>query len=107
MVDGFWIVQVQGPLGNTGGVVVFINGKLFGGDSGFSYIGTYEGDKMLKARIAVQHFDPAVQSILGVPGDYEMHVSANVQGDVMSGTAMLANQPQRSVGIRLTKKANL
>jgi len=34
MVEGFWIVQFQGPQGNGGGVAVFVNGKVFGGDSG-------------------------------------------------------------------------
>jgi hypothetical protein len=36
-----------------------------------------------------------------------MHFSGNVRGDTITGTAMLANQPQHSLGVRLTKKANL
>lgn len=108
MVDGFWIVRVQGPQGDSGGVALFTNGKMFGGDSGFTYIGTYQGDdRLLKAHLKVQNFDPAVPSLLPLGGSYEMDVSVNVQGDSMTGTAMVSNQPQYSVGVRLTKKANL
>ncbi len=108
MLEGFWILQVQRPELTSGGVVIFIKGKIFGGDSGFAWVGTYEvSERVLKARIAVHHFDPSIESVLGVSGDYEMDVSANLQGDVITGTAMLANQPQKSLGIRLTKRANL
>ncbi len=108
MVEGFWILQIQTPPVTSGGVVVFIKGKVFGGDSGFTWIGTYETyERLLKARVAVHNFDAAIQSVLGIAGDYEMHFSGNVQDEVIVGTAILANQPQKSLGIRLTKRANL
>jgi T3SS negative regulator,GrlR len=107
-VDGFWILQFKGAEVYGSGVAVLANGKLFGGESGFYYIGTYEAEgKMLKARVVIRNFDPAVQSGFGIVGDYEMDVSVVVQDDNMTGTAMIANQPQHSLGIRLTKKANL
>jgi hypothetical protein len=88
--------------------VVFSSGKLFGGETGFYYIGTYESDgQMVKARALIRNFDPAIPSGFGIPGDYEMDISAVLQDDKMTGTAMIANQPQHSLGIRLTKKANL
>ena len=108
MLDGFWILQVQIPEFTSGGVAVFIKGKVFGGDNGFSWIGTYDGDDhLVKARVKVHNFDPAIQSVFGITGDYELHFSGNVQGDVITGTAMLPSQPQKTLGIRLTKRANL
>lgn len=108
MVDGFWILQIKTPQYTSGGVCVFINGKIFGGDNGFTWVGTYAGDdRLIKARLHVHNFDPAIQSVLGIPGDYEMHFSGSVQGDTITGTAMLANQPQHSLGVQLTKRANL
>ena len=87
---------------------MFTKGKIFGGDNGFTWIGTYTSDdKLIKGRVRVHNFDPAVQSVLGIPGDYEMHFSGNVQGDIINGAAMLANQPQHSLPCRLTKRANL
>lgn len=108
MPTGFWILQIETPQVTSGGVIMFINGKVYGGDNGFTWIGTYEGnDRLVKARVRVHNFDPAVQSVLGVPGDYEMHFSGTVQDDIITGTAMIASQPQHSLGVRLTKRANL
>jgi len=108
MLDGLWIMQVQRPDLTSGGVVLFIKGKIFGVDNGFTWVGTYEAtDRLLKGRVTVHNFDPAIESVLGVPGDYDMHFSGNIQGDTITGTAMLANQPQKSLGIRLLKRANL
>src|ERR1700683_941537 len=42
MVEGFWIVQYEGVQGNGGGVVVFMKGRVLGGDTGFVYTGTYQ-----------------------------------------------------------------
>jgi hypothetical protein len=53
------------------------------------------------------NFDPDVKSVLGMPGDYDMHFSGNIQGDTIAGTAMIANQPQHTIALRLTKRANL
>ena len=107
-LDGLWIAQFTGKEVSGSGVVVFSNGKLFGGETGFYYIGTYESDgKVVKARVMIRNFDPALPSGFGIPGDYEMDVSAVLQDDKITGTAMIAHQPQHSLGIRLTKKANL
>ena len=43
-LDGLWIAQFTGKEVSGSGVVVFSNGKLFGGETGFYYIGTYESD---------------------------------------------------------------
>ncbi|HUC30004.1 MAG TPA: GrlR family regulatory protein [Candidatus Acidoferrum sp.] len=107
-LDGLWIVQFTGKEILGTGVVVFSNGKLFGGETGFYYIGSYESDgKMVKARAMIRNFDPAIPSGFRILGDYEMDVSAKLQDDKLTGTAMIVGQPQHSLGIRLTKKANL
>jgi hypothetical protein len=55
--------------------------------------------------VIMQHNQPTTfgSRVLGVPGDYDLHFSGNVQGDTITGTAMLANQPQHSspAGLRL------
>jgi hypothetical protein len=108
MLDGLWILQIQPPPVASGGIVVFINGKIFGGDSGFTWVGTYTGDdRLIKGRVHVHNFDPDIKSVLGVPGDYDMHFSGNVQGDTITGTAMIANQPQHTLAVRLNKRADL
>ena len=46
MVEGFWILQIKTPQYTSGGVCIFLNGKIFGGDSGFTWVGTYAGDEI-------------------------------------------------------------
>ncbi len=43
-VEGFWTVQFQG---RNGAVVVLTKGKIFGGDSGHTFTGSYEGDSSI------------------------------------------------------------
>src|SRR5581483_4322202 len=108
-IDGLWIVQFTAKDIRGSGVVVFNDGKLFGGETGFYYVGSYEADsKIVQARVMVRNFDPSIPSGFGIPvSDYEMDVSATLQGDnTLTGTAMIVNQPQYSLGIRLMKKAN-
>lgn len=108
MVEGFWVLYFETPQFTGGGVAMLLNGRIFGGDDGFTWIGTYTGDERLfKGRVMVRNFNPSVQSIFGIGGDYEMHISCNVDGDQISGTAMVAGQPQNTVGLRMLKKANL
>ena len=107
MIDGFWLVHAEGPQGSAGGVAVFANGKVFGGDSGFYYMGTYrEKDGVVKARVAVHNFDPAITNILSVAKDYELHVTGTIKDDTIRGTAMVSGIPHQSLALQLTKKAN-
>src|SRR5712692_724246 len=73
MLDGFWTVQFQGPQGRDGGVAVFTRGKIFGGDSGYTYIGAYEeNNNEVKARVSVQNFIPSVRNVMGLQGNFEL-----------------------------------
>ena len=108
MVEGFWIVQFEGVQGNGGGVVFFIKGRVFGGDSGFVYTGTYQtDDKSISARVQVRNFLPEVLSVFGIPGDYELKVNGSVAGNVIQGKASLANQEAMGIVVKLTKIGNL
>jgi hypothetical protein len=108
MIEGFWILEIRVPQYTTGGVAVFTKGKVYGGDNAFTWIGSYSTDgRIIKGRVNVHNFDSSVQSVLGVSGDYEMHFSGDVRGDVITGTAMIANQPQHSIPIRFTKRADI
>lgn len=108
-LDGFWIVKFTAPGISGSGVVLFSNGKVFGGETGFYYVGTYRSEeKVVKARVMVRNFDPNVPTGFGIAGDYEMDVSATWQDEIsMNGTAIITNRPQYSLGLNLTKKANL
>jgi hypothetical protein len=108
MVEGLWIVQFHGPFGNGGGVIVLVRGKVLGGDSGFTYSGTYEfKSDTFRARVLVKNFDSAVPNVLGIPGSLDLMIDAKMQGDGINGTAALVNAPDSKMVVRLKKYADL
>jgi hypothetical protein len=66
MLNGFYSVNFKLPdedEGN-GGVVVLLNGKVYGGDTSYSYQGTYRVDgTVLTASIRVMPFNEFLKSI--------------------------------------------
>lgn len=107
-IEGFWVIKFTAAQIYGSGVALFSDGKVYGGETGFYYLGTYEADgNVVKARVLIRNFDPTIPSGFGIPSDYEMDVSAMLDGDTMSGTAVVTGHPQYSLGIRLTRKAAL
>lgn len=107
-VDGLWIVQYHGPQGDGGGVVVLIKGQVLGGDSGFTYDGTYEmKDDVFKGKVLVKNFDPAIPNVLGVPSPFQLLIDGKLQGDSINGTGALAIAPDSKIVVRLKKTTDL
>lgn len=108
MIEGLWIVQYEGLQGNGGGVAVFINGKVLGGDTGYTYEGTYAvQNNTVRARVHVSNFLPDVANVLGVVGDFDLEIQAPLTGNRIQGAMGLVGRPGMSIAVRLTKKANL
>ena len=108
MIEGFWIVQYEGMQGNGGGVAMFIKGKVFGGDSGYTYTGSYRIQGIsVKANVTVRNFLPGVPSVVGVVGDFEMNIDGKLEGDVIKGTGSIPNSQAVGIAVKLTKRANL
>jgi len=55
----------------------------------------------------IRNFDPTIPSGFGVPGDYEMDVSMILRDGAMTGTAIVTDHPKYSLGVKLTKKAEV
>jgi hypothetical protein len=66
MLNGFYSVNFKLPDEDegSGGVVVLSNGKVYGGDTSYSYQGTYRADgTALTASIRVMPFNDFLKSI--------------------------------------------
>lgn len=108
MIEGLWVVQFEGTADSGGGVVVFVRGQVLGGDSGFVYTGTYQSDdNVVSARVLVRNFNPAIGSVFGIKGNYELAVRGTIQGGIIKGTASLVNQQGPGIVVKLTKIAGL
>ena len=108
MVEGFWIVQYEGMKGNGGGVAVFLKGKVFGGDTGYTYVGSYQTEgNSVKAHVKVESFLPDIPSVLGVTGNFELNIDGTLEGNVIKGTGSLLNSQAVGIAVKLTKRADL
>jgi hypothetical protein len=108
MVDGFWIVQFEGIQGGGGGVAFLTKGQVFGGDSAYTYSGTYQTEQTtLKAHVAVKNFLPGIPNVLGVVGDFDLNLTGTVEGNIIKGKAALVSQPGAGIVVKLTKKGDL
>ena len=109
MTEGFWILQYEAIQGNGGGVITFIKGQVFGGDSGFVYTGTYTSeDTAVAARVLVRNFLPTYNSDLGVKGDVELEVRAtHLTSTEIRGSAVMVGYELPGVAVKLTKVSDL
>jgi hypothetical protein len=109
MFDGFWIVTFAGMEGKGGGVVVLMKGKIFGGDSAFTYLGTYtEAEGKIKADVAVQNFDPLIGNVLGIKGDFKLNFQLTAKGeDELQGQASTPSAPGFGLKAKLVRRAKL
>lgn len=104
MVEGFWIVQFEGLKGKGGGVAVFVRGRVFGGDSGSTYIGTYEEvANTLIARVRVHNYMPGVISVIGMEGDYDLEVQGTVEGDLIKASGSPLGSKTAGLALKLTR----
>jgi hypothetical protein len=109
MFEGFWIVQFEGLAGGGGGVAVFIKGRIFGGDSAYSYLGKYQTvGNSIKAQVSVHNFLPGIPSVVGITGNFELQVEGTLKGNVIEAKGSLPS-PQQTAGlvVRLTRRADL
>jgi T3SS negative regulator,GrlR len=97
MMEGLWIVQYEGLQGNGAGVAVFVNGRVLGGDMGYTYEGTYRvQDNAPIANVHVSNFLPAIPSVLGYVGDFDLQIRAPLGDDVIEGTMSVHCCPVKS-----------
>lgn len=108
MIEGLWTVQFVGVQGDGGGVVVFTNGKVLGGDTGYTYIGTYSVvDNAVSAQVKVSNFMPTIPNVLGLRGDFELQIKAPLSGTSIQGSMSLVGMPGAGIAVKLVKKTNL
>jgi hypothetical protein len=108
MIDGFWILQIESVQGGGGGVVFFRNGKLFGGDNGYLYLGTYNlAGNTVTARVKVEQFLPGAPNLLGIEADYELDVEGKVESDVIRATGTPVGFEVTGLAFKLTRRAEL
>jgi hypothetical protein len=82
-MEGFWTVQFKGVQGFGTGVVVYIGGHVFGGDSAVMFTGTYDlqGDAVT-IRIHVKQMVPGLMTVMGRT-EYDLDLAGTLTGDTL------------------------
>jgi hypothetical protein len=107
-MDGLWTAVFQAAGGVGGGVAVFRNGQVVGGDSAYLYEGDYQvsGDQ-LRGTIRVRNFLSGVQSVFGNVPNFTLQLEGRVTNSSAEVRGQVVGNPQLQIGIRLTKQLNL
>jgi hypothetical protein len=107
-MEGFWTAAFQGPGGMGGGVAIFRDGQVLGGDSAYRYQGTYELDgDQLRGTVQVTRFLQGVPSVFGNLPNFVLQLQGRVANGSAEARGQLVGNPQLQITIRLTKQMNL
>ena len=109
MIEGFWIAQYASVNGSDAGVLVLLNGKVFGGDSGFTYLGVYhEKGNNVTVNVEISNFNPNVPNVLNIPGDFVLNLNMTVESEnEMRGIGTTPLSADYTLKVKLTRRANL
>jgi hypothetical protein len=105
-MEGFWTVQFTGVQGWGAGVATFANGQVFGGDSGYMYVGTYtQQGNTVNAKV---HVKPHVAGAVNVMGraEFDLQLSGTLNGNTLVLTGSIPGTQLQLRGT-LTKQHDL
>jgi hypothetical protein len=109
MLDGFWTAEFGSSAGVFGGgVAVLQNGKLYGGDGGYFYVGTYSfKEKEFHATLEIA---PFIEDYPSVFKTVNQKITLELIGSIIDNNQLRAQgyskgMPNVSFGVKLTRRA--
>jgi hypothetical protein len=93
----------------NGGVAVLETSRVFGGDSGYYYLGTYtvkDGD--ISASVQIVKHNPSWSNAFGdAATTFNVTIQGRIADDTISGFMTRVDKPTHRLPVKLTKKALL
>ena len=107
MDNGLYIADFKTPLDQSSGVVHFVDGKVYGGDSGMYYFGRYEvkGNK-IKIDLTVRQHNPVSQSVFGDIEEFDLSLDGKTDSDPIVLNGRATRTPSLRFEATLTKVAD-
>ena len=105
MRDGLYKIAFQTPHGTGAGVAHLVGGRIWGGDGGLFYTGSYkiEGPSFVGTVETASHTDhPGLVSVFGV-NRAKVHVVGFWQGDTADLKGTAAEAPEVEFTMRLER----
>ena len=112
MIEALWSVEFETSLNMAGkGVVVFENGRMYGGDSAMIYTGSYDidHDSVIHCKIKVDKFaeyTPEMASTLGFDS-FNLQVSGKIDPKKMKLSGHVVEDPSRKITIHAIHRTDL
>ena len=104
-MNGFWTAKFNTAFGTGFGVAYFTGTEVFGGDSGYTYIGTYEtkGDTIV-SKLRITPFGTGIPTVFGSSNQpFDLTITGTVQGNQMTGRGSASHAPGAGFQVTLTK----
>jgi hypothetical protein len=111
-IESLYVVEFGdiGGLGyRNGGVVILETARIFGGDSGYYYLGDYSvfGDRF-EASVRITKHNPAWCNAFGDDAlQFDIRVLGNIEDEIITATMERTDRPGLSLPLRLSRKARL
>lgn len=104
-MDGFWTARFVTPMGSGGGVAYFTANEVFGGDSGFTYLGSYQvNGTNIVTKLKITPHSTGIPSVFGSTAQaFDLTITGTIQGNQISGTGSASIAPGVSFQVNLTK----
>ncbi|WP_423821322.1 GrlR family regulatory protein [Salinisphaera sp. SPP-AMP-43] len=111
MIEGFWVVRFRSNQELFGaGVVVLHKGHAYGGDSAYSYRGTYQVDDNgeMRAQLRIEEHTAGITgNVMGAIGDYDLELTGQVQAKRFNMDGRVAQDSSRKMQVELERKSDI
>ena len=103
-----WSVRFSSDMGiHRGGVVVIGDGKILGGDSGFTYVGHLRTDReQVTANMRVAKYVVGAPPIFGMD-NFEVELTGQTNEHQISFTGFIVGSPQSGISVDMVRRAEL
>jgi hypothetical protein len=115
-VEGMWLLRSNevADLGTVmaPSIIVLETGRLFGGDTAYFFIGSYEADGHQisgTANVKTHTVHPDLENVFGIKGEIEHQVSfhGSVEGDTLKGKMETSMMPGLELDWTMQKLSDL
>lgn len=106
-IDGLWTAEFGSTTGSFGGgVAVFQNGRILGGDGTYFYVGEYKlKGGGFDATLKISPFIDGAQSVFKTVGqELTLELTGTFNGNLAIGQGHLRGKPEVRFGVKLTKR---
>jgi hypothetical protein len=109
MLEALWSVEFDSNVNDFGaGVAVFESGRILGGDSCYTYVGSYNVvNSSLDAKIKVTHYAGKPHSIFGPASEFNLVLTGVPSQASFKAVGHVKENPELKIAMKLTRQAEL